>query len=230
MAGLLTDQVAVVTGGASGIGREIALTFADHGAAVVVADVRETPREGGTTTHERIRDETDADAAFVECDVSNRDDWRDVVEAAAKLGGVNVLVNNAGIFRMADFFDVTPEEYDQLMDINVKGAFFGSKIAGDRMVESGEGSIINVSSIAGLVGNGNYVTYCMSKGALRLMTYALAHALGPHGIRVNAIHPGAIETAMMQDADMSDEVLDQFVQQVPSRRIGEPDDIAGAAV
>lgn len=227
---LLPEKTAVVTGASSGIGRAIALAFADEGANVVVADVREDPREGGQPTHEHITDETDAQATYVECDVTDVEAIETAMDAADDLGGVDVLVNNAGIFRPESFLDVTPEEYDHLMDVNVKGAFFMSQRAARRMVESGGGSIVNVSSIAGIQGDGGYVTYCTSKGAVRLLTYALADALGPEGIRVNAIHPGAIETAMFDDAGMTDEALEGFAAANPSRRVGQPKDIANAAL
>ncbi|WP_135823733.1 SDR family oxidoreductase [Halorussus ruber] len=227
---LLANSVAVVTGGASGIGRAIARTFADHGGDVVVADVREQPREGGTPTHELIADETDRQTAFVECDVTDTDDLDAAVEMAEELGNLDVWVNNAGIFRNEEFFEVTPDEYDRLMNVNVKGAYFGAQSAAAEMIAHGEGSIVNVSSVAGLVGNGGYVTYCVSKGALRLLTYALAHRLGPEGIRVNAIHPGGVETAMLDDAEMGEQGREAFEQSIPSRRLGEPNDIADAAL
>ncbi|NUB93539.1 SDR family oxidoreductase [Haloterrigena sp. SYSU A121-1] len=230
MTELLSSKTAVVTGASSGIGRSIARTFAEHGADVVVADVRDEPREDGPPTHELIERETAESAAYVECDVSRSDDLEAMIDEADRFGGVDVLVNNAGVFRPEEFLEVTPDDYERLTDVNVKGPLFGSQIAARRMIENDGGSIINVSSIAGLVGNGGYVTYCVSKGALRLLTYALAHRLGPEGIRVNAIHPGGVETAMMEDAHMGPEALDRFVQAIPSRRIGEPDDIAGAAL
>jgi NAD(P)-dependent dehydrogenase (short-subunit alcohol dehydrogenase family) len=230
MTNLLSEKTAVVTGASSGIGRSIARTFAENGADVVVGDVRDEPREGGTATHELIERETDVSATYVECDVSKGDDLEAMIDEADQFGGVDVLVNNAGIFRPEEYLGVTPDDYEELMDVNVKGPFFGSQLAAERMIENDGGCIINVSSIAGLVGNGGYVTYCVSKGALRLLTYALAHRLGPEGIRVNVIHPGGVETAMMEDAHMGPEALNQFVQAIPSRRIGEPDDIAGAAL
>ncbi|UPV76942.1 SDR family oxidoreductase (plasmid) [Halorussus limi] len=230
MGDLLTDRVAVVTGGSSGIGRSIARAFAEHGADVVVADVRETPREGGAPTHELLEDETDANAAFVECDVTDVEDIESAMSAADEFGGIDVMVNNAGIFRLEEFLDVTPGEYDRLMDVNVKGMFFGAQRAAARMLEHDGGSIINVSSIAGIVGNGRYVTYCTSKGAVRLLTYALAHSLGPEGIRVNAIHPGGVETAMSEDANLGPEATEAFVEMIPQRRMGQPEDIAGAAL
>jgi NAD(P)-dependent dehydrogenase (short-subunit alcohol dehydrogenase family) len=230
MTELLPGRTAVVTGASSGIGRSIARTFAENGADVVVADVRERPREGGTPTHELIEGETDAAASYVECDVSSVDDLEGAIDAADEFGGVDVLVNNAGVFRPEEFLEVTPEEYERLMDVNVKGAFFASQLAARRMIEAGDGCIVNVSSIAGILGNGSYVSYCVSKGALRTLTYALAHRLGPEGIRVNAIHPGGVETAMMEDAHMGSEALERFTHAIPSRRIGEPDDIAGATL
>lgn len=230
MADLLPEKTAVVTGASSGIGRAIARTFSENGADVVVADVREEPREGGTPTHELIEDETDASATYIECDVASADDLGTAFDAADEFGGVDVLVNNAGVFRPEEFLEVTPDEYEQLMDVNAKGAFFGSQLAARRMIENGGGCIVNVSSIAGLLGNGSYVSYCVSKGALRMLTYALAHRLGPEGIRVNVIHPGGVETAMMEDAHMGPEALERFTHAIPSRRIGEPDDIAGAAL
>lgn len=229
---LLADKTAVVTGGMSGNGREIARTFADQGADVVVADVREQPRKAETPTQDLIESETDARAAFVHCDVSSKADLGEAMDTAADFGGVDVMVNNAGIFRGEDFLSVSEEEFDQLMDINVKGVFFGTQVAAERMVDDGGGAIINLSSVAGLEGTGDFVTYCTSKGAVRLMTYATADALGPHGIRVNAIHPGVIETAMTTDdvPIIGGEDEDMYREQIPSRRFGTPEDVADTAL
>lgn len=229
---LLGDQVAVVTGGSSGIGRAICRRFAEHGADVVVADIQAGPREGGTPTHELIEAETDRAAVFVECDVSETADLAAAMDAADEFGGVSVMVNNAGIFRGADFLDVSEADYDRLMDVNVKGTFFGAQAAARRMVENGGGSIVNLSSVAGITGSGEYATYCTSKGAVRLLTYALADALGPRGVRVNVIHPGLIETAMTTDDVplVGTEAGEAFVEQVPSRRAGDTGDIADAAL
>lgn len=231
MGELLANQAAVVTGASSGIGRGIARTYAEHGADVVVADIRADPREGGTPTHELVSEETDSRATFVECDVSELDDLEAAAEAADELGGLDVWVNNAGVFRNEAFLDVTRDEFADLMRVNVLGSFFGAQVAARRMVDREDGGrIVNVSSIAGILGNGGYVTYCVSKGAVRLLTYALAHRLGPEGVRVNAIHPGGVETAMMEDSAMTDEEREAFVQQIPSRRLGGPDDVADAAL
>jgi len=232
MADLLEGKVAVVTGGASGIGRTIALTYAEEGADVVVADLQAEPREDGDPTHELVERETDREARFVECDVSNTDDLERAVAVADDLGGVDVMVNNAGIFRSHEFLDVTEEQYDQMMDVNVKGVFFGAQSAAKRMVESDGGVIINMSSVAGLSGSATFATYCTSKGAIRLLTYALADELGPEGVRVNAIHPGLVETAMTTDdvPILGTETGEGYRQTIPSRRFADPEDIADAAL
>ncbi|WP_049980545.1 SDR family oxidoreductase [Halolamina rubra] len=232
MSTLLEDDVAVVTGGSSGNGRAIARRFAAEGADVVVADIQESPREGGDPTHELIEAETEARATFVECDVTNVDDIEAAVEAAEEFGGVSVMVNNAGIFHGEEFLEVDEDAFDRMMDINVKGVYFGAQAAARRMVEAGGGRIINLSSVAGLEGSGEFVTYCGTKGAVRLLTYAMAGKLGPYGVRVNAIHPGLIETAMTTDdyPIMGTDAEEEFLQAIPSRRAGQPEDVADAAV
>ena len=232
MTDLLTGKTAVVTGAMSGNGREISRLYAEHGANVVVADIREEPRQGGVPTHELINEQTDSDARFVSCDVTSKDDLKEAVETAKDLGGIDIMVNNAGVFRAEDFTSVTEDEFDVLMDINVKGVFFGTQVAAERMIETGGGSIINLSSVAGLNGTGDYVTYCTSKGAVRLMTYSTADALGPEGIRVNAIHPGVIETSMTTDdvPIVGSEDGEAFLETIPSRRFGQPEDVADTAL
>lgn len=229
MSSLLADTRAVVTGGSSGIGREIAVRFAEHGAAVVVADIREQPRMGGESTVERIERETDATARFVECDVTERDDLVAAIEAAETMGGIDIMVNNAGLLVQEPFLEFDETTYDRVMDVNVKGTFFGAQIAARRMIGRNDGSIINLSSVSGLVGTGARAVYCASKGAVRLLTYALADELGSQGVRVNAIHPGAIDTAQArQDSGVVGQ--DEFLQRVPLGRFGDPGDVADAAL
>ncbi|MFC5279457.1 SDR family oxidoreductase [Halorubrum rubrum] len=232
MSTLLKDDVAVVTGGSSGNGRAIARRFASEGADVVIADIQESPREGGDPTHELIEAETEARATFVECDVTNVDDLEAAVEAAEEFGGVTVMVNNAGIFHGEEFLEVDEDAFDRMMDINVKGVYFGAQAAAKRMVEAGGGRIINLSSVAGLEGSGEFITYCGTKGAVRLLTYSMAAKLGPDGVRVNAIHPGLIETTMTTDdyPIMGTDAEEEFLQAIPSRRAGQPEDVADAAV
>ncbi|AXR79772.1 SDR family oxidoreductase [Natrarchaeobaculum sulfurireducens] len=229
---LLTDHVAVITGAASGNGRAIARRFAAEGADVVVADLQKEPREGGEPTHEVLEAETDARATFVECDVTSVSDLENAVEAAEEFGGVTVMVNNAGIFHGEEFLEVDEEAFDRMMDINVKGVYFGAQAAAKRMVEGDGGSIINLASVAGLEGSGEFVTYCGTKGAVRLLTYSMAGRLGPDGIRVNAIHPGLIETTMTTDdyAIIGTDAEAGFLESIPARRAGQPDDVADAAV
>jgi NAD(P)-dependent dehydrogenase (short-subunit alcohol dehydrogenase family) len=228
----LTDSVAVVTGGASGIGRAIALEFAAEGATVVVADRTETPREGGTPTHERIQADG-GEAVFARTDVGNPGDLEDAVATATEFGPLDVMVNNAGILRMREFTDVTEAEYEETMAVNAKGTFFGCQAAANAMLDGpGEGgSIVNVSSTAGIRGAGGYVAYCASKGAIRLLTYALADRLGPDGIRVNALHPGAVESEMTrQDSKvLGTDRGDAFRDKVPLQRFGRPEEVADAA-
>jgi NAD(P)-dependent dehydrogenase (short-subunit alcohol dehydrogenase family) len=231
----LADHVAVVTGGASGIGRQISLRLAEHGADVVVADRQEAPREGGTPTHERVESDHGRGAAYVECDVTETDDFEAVMDAAAELGGVSVMVNNAGLSRSEDFLEISPESYDDLMGVNVRGPFFGSQAAARRMVEADrEGAIVNVASISGITGRGTGVHYCASKGAVRLMTYALAAALGPHGIRANAVCPGVVETAMTREDlglfDGDATAVEGYERAAPLGRVGQPGDVADAVL
>ncbi|MFT4881279.1 MAG: NAD(P)-dependent dehydrogenase (short-subunit alcohol dehydrogenase family) [Natronomonas sp.] len=216
----------------SGNGRATARRFADHGADVVVADIREEPREATVPTHRLVEEETDARATYVECDVTSRDDLVAAMDAAETFGGVDVMVNNAGVFRDEEFLSVSEAEFDQLVDINVKGVFFGTQVAAKRMLENGGGSVINLSSVAGLTGTGGHVSYCTSKGAVRLLTYSTADALGPEGIRVNAIHPGVIETAMTTEdvPIVGTEGGEAYLETIPSRRFGEPKDVADAAL
>ena len=232
MSDLLRGKTAVVTGASSGNGRAIARTFAENGADIVVADIREEPRLGGTPTHEIIPEETDASASFVECDVTSNDDLRAAVAEADEYGGIDVMVNNAGIFTHSeDLLGVTEDEYRTMMDINTKGPFFGSQFAAEKMLESGGGNIINLSSINGDVGTKSNIPYCASKGAVRVMTYALADALAPD-IRVNAIHPGMIETAqIVKDYDhLEEEKEKERLDTIPLGRQGRPEEIAKAAL
>jgi NAD(P)-dependent dehydrogenase (short-subunit alcohol dehydrogenase family) len=232
MSTLLTDNVAVITGGSSGNGRAIARRFASEGADIVIADIQESPREGGDPTHELIEAETEARATFVECDVTNVGNLETAVEAAEEFGGVTVMVNNAGIFHDEEFLEVDEDAFDRMMDINVKGVYFGAQAAAKRMVKAGGGRIINISSVAGLEGSGEFITYCGTKGAVRLLTYAMAAKLGPDGVRVNAIHPGLIETTMTTEdyPIMGTDAEEDFLQSIPSRRAGQPEDVADTAL
>jgi NAD(P)-dependent dehydrogenase (short-subunit alcohol dehydrogenase family) len=228
MSGTLSGKTAVVTGGSSGIGRGIALAFAREEANVVVADVREDPKEGGDPTHVVVCERHDVEATYVECDVSVVADVEAAVAAADEYGGVDVMVNNAGVWQPETFLETDEAEFDRTMGVNAKGTFFGAQAAAKRMVEDGGGSIINVSSINGLVGNGGYPVYCMSKAATELLTKSLAHRFGDDGIRVNDISPGAIETHIGGDAES--EASAELLAKIPLGRQGKPEDVADVAV
>ena len=225
----LKGKAALVTGASSGIGRAIALQMAQEGAKVTVADIRREPREGGMPTEERIN-ENGGESIYIETDVSKVKDLEEAIkETVEQFGSLDVMVNNAGIYPgLTPIEEITEEDYDQLMAINLKGTFFGSKLAAAEMRKNDtKGAIINMSSIAGLYGFNQSSTYSASKGGVTNLTRELALELGPQGIRVNAINPGVIQTAMTtQDED----VAGTMTEQIPLRRDGRPEDIANAAV
>ncbi len=226
---LLKDRVVIVTGGSSGNGRAIAVAAAEQGArAVVVADTSDEPREGGAPTHEVI----DCDAVFVQCDVSDPDAVDRAVAAADAFGGVDVLVNNAGIVGPAHpVLEMGEADFDQVLAVNLRGSFLGCRAAGRRMADRGSGSIVNISSIAGLRGSKSSAAYSASKAGLLLMTQTLAYELGPRGVRVNAVLPGVVETRMTtQDRSLASEAAAATIAKVPLRRLGQPADIADAVV
>ncbi|MFB6072386.1 MAG: SDR family oxidoreductase [Halobacterium sp.] len=235
MSTVLDGETAVVTGGSSGIGRAISVAFAEAGADVVVADVQQASRdpEEHRTTVDVVEADTEQSAMFVECDVSDPTRTKAAVEAAEEFGGVTVMVNNAGVFRGEEFTEVSETDFQELMNVNVKGTFFGAQAAARKMLDADRGGvIINLSSVAGLEGSAGFATYCASKGAVRLLTYSLAAELGPAGVRVNAIHPGVIDTAMTTEdvPIVGGESAEEFLKDVPSGRFGDPEDIADAAV
>jgi len=233
MSPLLEDRTAVVTGAASGIGRAIAHRYAEEGADVVVADIREEPRSGGLPTHESIRTETDADATYCECDVREIDDLRVAVEAADEFGGVDTMVNNAGVTGPIEpFHEASVEAYERARATLLDGVFYGSKVAATKMLtDETEGVILNVSSALGVEGYENQVAYSGMKGGVRLFTYSMAADLGPQ-VRVNAVLPGLTETAMSgEDAGMIDTPVEaEFWQNTPLGRTARPREIADGAV
>jgi glucose 1-dehydrogenase len=228
MSARLNEKVALVTGASSGNGRAIARRFAEEGASVTVADVRKDPRLGGTPTHELI-EEQGGEATFIETDVSSIDDLRTAVdETVARFGSLDVMVNNAGVERQLPITEASEADYEWLMDINLKGVYFGCQVAIEAMQNQGVGgSIINMSSIGGIRGLHNSSLYCTSKGGVTNLTRQLAVEQGEHDIRVNALNPGFIETAMtMEDGETAGGILEQ----TPLGRAGQPDEVADAAL
>ena len=229
--GILAGKVALVTGGASGIGRATALLFARQGAAVSVVDMDEA---GGQAIAHKIVDEG-GQAIFVRCDVSQAADCqRAVQQTVDELGGLDILFNNAGIIRRASVLETSEEEWDRVMAVNVKSVFLLSKYAIPVMAQAGGGVIINMASGWGLVGGRRAVSYCASKGAVVNMTKAMALDHGGQNIRVNCLCPGDTDTPMLRDeARQLGESEEGFLVEAaerPLQRIGTPEDIAQAAL
>ena len=223
----LEGKVALISGGARGMGAEEAKLFAREGAKVVIGDILEM--EGHQTEAEV--NEVGGECLFVMLDVTNEAQWQGAVAATvARFGKLDILVNNAGIFRGNPVEDTTTQEWDQIMDINAKGVFLGTKLVIPEMRKAGGGSIINISSVAGLVGNPFSSAYNASKGAVRLLTKSTAIQYAKDGIRANSIHPGVIETPMTQDV-VNDPSFREFrLTANPISRLGQPADIAYGAL
>ena len=227
----LENQVALVTGGASGIGRATAALLAREGAAVAVVDLDGV---GAQTVAHQI-EAGGGRVIAVRCDVSQAADCeRAVGETIGAFGGLDILFNNAGIIRRADLIDTTEEEWDRVMAVNAKSIFLMSKYALPFMMEKGGGVIVNTASGWGLVGGRNAIAYCASKAAVVNMTRAMALDHGHQNIRVNCICPGDTDTAMLRDEarqlGQSDEQFLQGAADRPLQRIGWPEDIAQAVL
>ncbi|WP_066414465.1 SDR family NAD(P)-dependent oxidoreductase [Halorubrum aethiopicum] len=193
-------ETVVVTGGSSGIGRAVATGFGDAGATVINADVRAEPKDPDVDapTHEAI-EERGGTAAFVETDVSEPTEIASVIEAAREFGGVDVMVNNAGIHRDLAFLEVAPEDFDAVHGVNLRGTFFGTQLAARDMIERGvEGAIVNTSSTTAERAEPNHSHYAATKGGVQMLTRSAALELDRHGIRVNAVAPGPIATEIRE--------------------------------
>ncbi len=223
----LEGKVAVVTGAARGIGAACARRFAAEGAAVVIGDILE---EQGEATARSIRDAGGA-ATFAACDTGDAPQARALIaETVSRHGRIDVLVNNAGIFTIADFLDVTEEDFDRVLRVNLKGYFLVGQAAARAMAEAGSGSIINMSSVNAVMAIESIAAYVVSKGGVNQLTSVMALALAPRGVRVNAIGPGTILTEMA-GAMMTDEVARRrILSRTPMGRVGQPEEVAGIAV
>lgn len=231
---LLDSPVAIVTGGSSGNGRATALALARHGAScVIIADLRDSPREGGEATHLLIEAETNARSIYVPCDLSGPlTELENVAAVAAQFGGASILVNNAGVYWDEDYLDATPEKFDWMMQVNVRSPYFLTQAVVRQMVERGSGCVINVTSGVATVGSSRRSSYGTSKGALLALTYALAAEMGPKGIRFNSVMPGSIRTAMttIDVPAMLGDGEQSIARRIPLRRVGKPDDVANTIV
>ncbi len=226
-----TKKVAIITGGASGIGRASALLFARAGATVCVVDLDQ--QAGEALIKEVVRD--GGKAMFERADVTRADECeRAVRRTVSELGGIHVLFNNAGIIRRASVVELSEEDWDRVMAVNVKSMFLMSRLVVPIMAKSGGGSIIHMASGWGLVGGPQAAVYCASKGAVVLLTKAMAVDHGPQNIRVNCICPGDTDTNMLrQEAQQLGEREDRFLSesaQRPLGRVGRPEEIAQAAL
>jgi NAD(P)-dependent dehydrogenase (short-subunit alcohol dehydrogenase family) len=228
MTGQLDGKIAVITGAGSGIGRASALRFAAEGARVVVSDVNE---QGGDETVSLVR-AAGGEATFVRADVSREDDARDMIETAVSAyGRLDVLFNNAGIVAMGGpTGEASLDTWNQVLAVNLTGAFLGCRFAIPEMLKTGGGSIVNTASVAGLVGFPGLGAYCASKGGLVQLTKVVALEYATRGIRANCICPGVIDTPMAGLAEMDDAARAAMAQMEPIGRVGTPEEVAALAL
>jgi 3alpha(or 20beta)-hydroxysteroid dehydrogenase len=213
-------KVAIVTGGARGLGEADARLLVAEGARVVLTDVRD--EEG-----QRVADQLGADARYLHHDVTSESDWSRVIAATEEaFGPVSVLVNNAGISIFAPIESMDEAAYRRIIDVNQVSTFLGMRSVLASMKRAGSGSIINISSVAGLIGTANVVAYTASKFAVRGMTKSAAVELAPHNIRVNCIHPGMIDTPINARTPANEATLEACTAAIPARRVGRPEEIA----
>jgi glucose 1-dehydrogenase len=226
----LQNKVAIVTGGAKGIGLAIAKRFASDGARVVIADIN-----GDAGSHAAREVGAHGAARFVHCDVGDKADVENLVRSTVQAwGSIDVLVNNAGIAHGADFLDVSEADFDRVLRVNLKGTFLVGQAVARLMVEQikaggAPGTIVNMSSINAVVTIGNLVAYSASKGGINQLTKVMALSLAPHGIRVNAIGPGSIMTDMLASLATDKAAKHRLLSRTPLGRIGDPAEIAAIA-
>jgi len=221
----LAGKVALITGGASGMGQSEAIIFAKEGAKVVVADVLEA--EG-----RRVADGLGGAGRFVHLDVTSEPAWQKAIAATRRdFGKLDVLVNNAGISGTFDPDTLSTSAWDRLMDVNAKGVFLGMKHAIPVMEQAGGGAIVNISSVSGFVGQkGIHMAYNASKGAVRLMTKSAAVQYARSGIRVNSVHPGVLPAMRSSKATADPAFREKMLAGVPMRREGRVEEVAYAVL
>lgn len=213
----LSEKVVIITGAAQGMGETHARLFLEEGAKVVLTDLNEEKGQA-------LVDELGENAIFVKQNVASEEDWSNVIEKAEEaFGPVNVLVNNAGITMAKNMMDITLEDYRRIVDINQVSVFLGMKAVVPSMKKAGGGSIVNISSMNGLVAGA--VAYTDTKFAVRGMTKAAAINLAPMGIRVNSVHPGVIATPMVVQEDTK-AAVEAFSKQIPMKRVAEPKEVS----
>ena len=228
--GRLKGKTALVTGAASGIGLQTSIRLAEEGARVMMTDIN----------LEKVRQQAekiDANATFLKLDITEEEEWISVLDETVKrFERLDILVNSAGMVLIADVEQITLEDWRKVHAVNLDGTFLGCKHGVRVMKEFGAGSIINLSSVSGMIGGFNLAAYNSSKGAVRMLTksVALHCARAGYGIRCNSIHPTFIETPMLEsmirDSPDPEKARQTLVRQVPLRRIGKPDDVANMIV
>ncbi len=225
----LEGKVAIVTGARRGMGRAHSIALSDMGARVVLCDIE---KEECNNVVEEIR-ERGGEAFSVECDISKKEEVESMIEKTKEAyDGLDILVNNAGIIDFKNFFELAKEDWDRVIDVNLKGCFLCTQAAAQEMKENGGGSIINIGSVAmgqSGVGFPNTLPYVASKGGIAGMTEALAVDLAQYNIRVNLIAPGMIET-LMTDPEENAEVVNRMISKLPMERAGKPEEVSGAVV
>jgi len=222
----LKGKVALITGSGKGIGKAIALEFAEEGANVIV-NYNKSKKEAEEVVREIKR--IGSKAISVKADVSKKDEIDKLIEISLKeFKKIDILVNNAGVISVAPLQNITEEEWSKTMDVNLKGSFLCSQAVSKIMMKQKSGKIINISSIYGSIFGGEYVIhYCVSKAGVANLTKSLAKALAPH-VKVNSISPGNIDTEMTRRA--GDDFIKKVIEKTPLKRLGKPEEIAKAAV
>ena len=215
----LQGRVAIVTGGSQGIGEACVRRFAQERAQVVIADVADARGQALAA---------DLGALYVHCDVGDKAQVDALVASVLQAHGrIDVLVNNAGIFKAADFLDVTEADFDAVLRVNLKGSFLVAQAVAREMAKAGRGSIVNMSSVNSVLAIPNIASYNVSKGGINQLTRAMALALADKGVRVNAVGPGTIATELAAAAVLtSDEAKNKIMMRTPLKRLGEPSEVA----
>ena len=224
MTGRLQDKVAIITGGARGMGETTVRLFAREGAKVVIADVLEA--EG-----QALAADIGDTAMFQRLDVSDEGSWTALVDAViARHGRIDALVNNAAVVAFGPITELSVADIDRVLGINVKGTMLGIKHVGAKMCAAGRGAIVNISSVDGLRGVNSVSLYSSSKWAVRGFTKSAAMEFGHQGVRVNSVHPGGVNTMMGNPQALEGEAKNAGYERVPLQRIGEPEEIAAASL
>ena len=222
----LNGKVTIITGARRGMGRTHALVLAKAGAKVAVSDIS---LEDCQKVVEEI-EKAGGEAIAVKCDVTKKEEVDEMVrKTVEKFGRLDILVNNAGICQFKPFLELTEENWDRTLDINLKGYFLCAQAAVKEMVKQKSGVIVNIASVAmGQAGVGfpNIVHYCASKGGIAAMTEALAVELAPHNIRVNAVAPGMIDTPMIEASKADPKMMEATLARVPLGRVGKPEEVS----